>query len=571
MFEIPSSLTEAAAALRAGDLTSVMLTEACLERATTYDGALGAYLARFDESALAAAQVADDELARGADRGPLHGLPVGVKDVIAAKEGDTTAQSQVLDRGWGRGKDASAVARLREAGAVITGKLTTLEFAAGLPDPDKPYPIPRNPWDQARYPGGSSAGAGVAVASGMVLAGLGTDTGGSLRLPAAFCGVSGLKPTYGLVPKAGCVPLAYSLDHVGPICRSARDCAAVLGAIAGYDPTDPTCVDRPPERYLDALSDELRGLRIGVDTDLHHAAVADPALEECFDNAITQLTALGATISRVSLPHYDLAVNAHALTMAAEALAYHSEDLRSRWDDYSRAFRLFAAQGALSSSADYVQAQRTRRVVQGEVDNLFGEVDALIMPTVSTVCPRYDDLLNAQDPTNPLRGTALTSYWDVLGNPVLAVPIGFSSESLPLSMQIAAQTFRDATVLRVGHAFQTATNWHTHVPPLARDEQTTRPNAEFRLHLQQQGTSLDEGPNNVTEVTRSARHQADHVVDEVRMLLGLASLPASERELAILAARREQQNRHFDQLRAPSEARYAEPALLFSCHTRLLA
>jgi aspartyl-tRNA(Asn)/glutamyl-tRNA(Gln) amidotransferase subunit A len=566
---VPLSVTEAAEALRAGDLTSLLLTEACLERTDTYDGALGAYLARFDETALVAAQAADEDLARGADRGPLHGLPIGVKDVLAAKEGDTTAQSQVLDREWGRGRDASVVARLRNAGAVITGKLTTLEFAAGLPDPDKPYPIPRNPWNPDCYPGGSSAGAGVAVASGMVLAGIGTDTGGSLRLPAAFCGVSGLKPTYGLVPKTGSVPLAYSLDHVGPICRSASDCAAVLGAITGYDRVDPTCVDRPVENYLCALSDDLHGLRIGVDSDLHHAALTDPALAECFDNAVVQLTLLGATISRVSLPYYDQAVAAHTVTMTAEALAYHREDLRTRWGDYSRAFRLVAAQGALSSAADYVQAQRVRRVVQGAVDDLFREVDAVIGPTVAIASPRYDDLLAARDQTDPLRGAVFTSYWDVVGNPVLAVPMGISAAGLPLSLQIAGRAFEEATVLQIGHAFQQATRWHTSVPPLLADEDGRAPGAKPRLALPANSTFAAARAAEIAQVQEYIPNLPDHVRREASMLLGFASLPASDLDLAAMAGRHERRSQLLEPLWALPEARYAEPALLFSCHTRL--
>jgi aspartyl-tRNA(Asn)/glutamyl-tRNA(Gln) amidotransferase subunit A len=210
MSEIPLSITEAAAKLRDGSLTSVELTSAVLARADAYDGEVGSYLARFDEQALAAAATADSDLAKGVDRGPLQGIPLGVKDIIAAADGPTTANSLVLDPAWGAGKDAPVVSRLKSAGAVITGKLTTMEFAIGSPDPTKPFPLPRNPWDTKTWPGGSSSGTGSGVAAGFILGGLGTDTGGSIRIPAAFCGVSGLMPTFGRVPKSGCTPLGYS-------------------------------------------------------------------------------------------------------------------------------------------------------------------------------------------------------------------------------------------------------------------------------------------------------------------------------------------------------------------------
>ena len=228
MQSIPLTVQDAAKQLRTGELTSVELTKLVIARAEEFDAQVGTYLARFDDHALASAAQADDELAQGLDRGPLHGIPVGVKDILAALEGPTTAQSLILDPAWGEGKDAPIVKRLRKAGAVITGKTTTMEFACGMPDPTKPFPIPRNPWDLETWPGGSSSGTGSGIAAGMFLAGIGTDTGGSIRIPAAFCGVSGLMPTFGRVPKSGCTPLGYSLDHVGPLARSAWDCAAML-------------------------------------------------------------------------------------------------------------------------------------------------------------------------------------------------------------------------------------------------------------------------------------------------------------------------------------------------------
>lgn len=227
----PGDLSTIAADLREGTVTSAALVEAALAGAEALDGQLGLFLARFDNAARTAAHERDEELAGGHDRGPLHGVPIVVKDIIATIEGPTTAQSRVLDAGWGAGIDAAVVSRLRAAGAVILGKTTTMEFAIGYPDPAKGFPVPRNPWDPERWTGGSSSGTAAAVAAGVAPAGLGTDTGGSVRLPAAYCGITGFKATYGAVPKSGVVPLGYSVDHVGPMARSVEDCAALLDVL----------------------------------------------------------------------------------------------------------------------------------------------------------------------------------------------------------------------------------------------------------------------------------------------------------------------------------------------------
>jgi aspartyl-tRNA(Asn)/glutamyl-tRNA(Gln) amidotransferase subunit A len=259
---------------------------------------------------------------------------LGVKDILAMAEGPTTAQSLILDRSWGAGKDAPTVARVKAAGAVITGKTTTMEFACGIPDATKPFPIPRNPWNLDTWAGGSSSGTGSGVAAGRFLAGLGTDTAGSIRIPAAFCGVSGLMPTFGRVPKSGCVPLGYSLDHVGPMARSARDCAAVLEVLAGLHESDPDCVDAPftaPE-----FTGDLSGMRIGVVREHHFPEHSDPALGNTFDAAIAVLTEQGATVVEVTLPYWQEMITADVITMCCEALAYHRTDLTGRWQDDAR-------------------------------------------------------------------------------------------------------------------------------------------------------------------------------------------------------------------------------------------
>jgi aspartyl-tRNA(Asn)/glutamyl-tRNA(Gln) amidotransferase subunit A len=464
MSSLPLTLTDAAAALRSGSVTSVELTEAAIDRAVKLDGQLGVDLARFAEYALARAATADAELAAGTDRGALHGIPFGVKDILAMAEGPTTAQSLILDPQWGKGKDAPVVARLKRAGAVITGKTTTMEFAIGMPDPDKPFPVPRNPWDTGTWPGGSSSGSGAGVAAGLFYSAIGTDTGGSIRIPAGYCGVSGLMPTFGRVPKSGCVPLGYSLDHIGPLARSAADCAAVLAAIAGHDPSDPDCVDAP---FTAGSYQDLSGMRIGVVTDDHLSDEADPALRPAFEAAVAVLAGQGAEVFETRLPLWSEVSTANMVTMLSEALAYHRQDLSHRWGDYFSATRGLVAQGALLSGADYVQAQRVRRVAQQALGDLFRRADLIVCPTLKTGAPSYESLTeNGKPAIGKLTRLVNTGYWDAVGNPVLAVPIGFTGSEKPLSMQIAAAPFGEAAALRAGQVYQEHTGWHLRQPAM---------------------------------------------------------------------------------------------------------
>ncbi|MFD9885575.1 amidase [Streptomyces alboflavus] len=454
----PLTLSETALALRAGTVTSVGLTEAAIAAAALHDGALGVYLARFDERARAAALRADEELARGLDRGPLHGIPFGVKDTIAVADGPTTAQSLVHDRAWWTGRDAPVVARLRAAGAVITGKTTAMEFGCGLPEQDEPFPFPRNPWRPDLWAGGSSSGSASGVAAGFFAAALGGDTGGSIRMPAAFCGVSGLLPTFGRVPGDGCVPLGYSLDRVGPLARGARDCAAVLSVIAGGGLEVPFAEP--------SFGGDLAGLRVGVARAHHFPADGDPALPGVFDAAVSVLTGLGADAVEVRLPYWRELITTVFVTAAAEGLAHHRAELSRRWDDYGVAARGFLAAGALVSGADYVQAQRVRAVAQRAVDALFADVDVIVCPTASVGAPPFDALADAaghQDHAGVF-GKVHTPYWNGLANPVLAVPMGVTGAGLPLSLQIAGPVADEATVLRVGDAYQERTDWHRRAP-----------------------------------------------------------------------------------------------------------
>jgi aspartyl-tRNA(Asn)/glutamyl-tRNA(Gln) amidotransferase subunit A len=301
----------------------------------------------------------------------------------------------------------------------------------------------------------------------MFLAGIGTDTGGSIRIPAIFCGVSGLMPTFGRTPNAGCAPLGYSLDHIGPLARSARDCALMLSTYMGPDPRDPYAVDRPAPDLLARADGSLEGLTIGVERVSHLGVVEgeDPAVAPAFEAAVAALEALGATVVEVQLPYVAETAAAAMVTCAAESLAYHLPDLRTRASDYARSNRSMYALGALFSGADYVQAQRMRRVTQRALAGVFERVDAIVMPAASVTAPSYDTLLSS-DVMNVLNGVH-TMYWDAVGNPALVVPMGFSEAGMPLSLQVAARPFEEDVLVRIGDAYQGATDWHLRVPPLA--------------------------------------------------------------------------------------------------------
>jgi aspartyl-tRNA(Asn)/glutamyl-tRNA(Gln) amidotransferase subunit A len=384
---------------------------------------------------------------------------VAVKDIITTEEGPTTAQSVVHDRSWGGGRDAPVVARLREAGAVVMGKTSTMEFAIGLPDPSKPFPIPRNPWDPATWPGGSSSGTGGGLAAGLFLGGLGTDTGGSIRIPASFCGITGLKPTFGRVPKTGCVPLGYSFDTIGPMARTVHDCAVMLAVIAGPDGNDPCAVDVPAGDYVAGLGEPVAGLRIGAARPHKDGDDIDPALAASFDGALEAMAAAGAEVVEVEIPYYRELTDATLLASGAEAFAYHRANLGKRWADYGAGTRAYIAVGALHTAADYVAAQRVRRIGQRAVAGLLERIDVVAMPTTAIAAPELANL----DPSR-LLGAIYTPVWNGVGLPTLALPMGFNAAGLPLGMQLSGRPWDEATVLRLGAAYQAGTDWHLATP-----------------------------------------------------------------------------------------------------------
>jgi aspartyl-tRNA(Asn)/glutamyl-tRNA(Gln) amidotransferase subunit A len=453
--QLPLTISAAAEKLRDGSLTSVALTQAVLARADKLDPQLGTYITRTDEAALAAAARADEELAQGKDRGVLHGIPLGIKDIIAVDGTTTTAQSLILRPEFSEQGDAVVVARLKAAGAVITGKVTTMEYAIGMPDPTKGFPTPRNPFDTERWPGGSSSGTGSGVAAGLFLGGLGTDTGGSVRLPSGWCGISGMKQTFGRVPKSGCVPLGYSYDNIGPMTRSARDAAAMLSVMAGHDESDACSVDRPVDQYDSGLTGSVEGLRIGVDMSFLSWPSCDPDVAELYVAAVGDLRRLGGQVTEITLPYWSELSTATMIGLQAEAFAYHRDDLQRRWTDYGRGTRAALGAAMFATAADYVQAQRVRRAGVRAVAELLERYDLLVTPTTLVPAPKVDEL-----EFNSLIGSILTPYWNAVGLPTMSVPMGLTSAGLPVGFQITAAAFQEALVFRAADAFQQVTDHH---------------------------------------------------------------------------------------------------------------
>jgi aspartyl-tRNA(Asn)/glutamyl-tRNA(Gln) amidotransferase subunit A len=461
------TIAEAARLIERKELSPVELTNALIRRAEAFDPQINAYLLLTAERALDQAKSAEREIMAGAYRGPMHGIPFGLKDIYATAGIRTTGHSRIcLDTV--PSADATTVSKLYAAGAVLTGKLATHEFAHGGPSFDLPWPPARNPWNREHFTGGSSSGSAAAVAAGFVPAALGSDTGGSIRGPAALCGIVGLKPTYGLVSRHGVYANSYSFDHAGPMTWTVEDCAIVLQAIAGHDPNDPASATRAVPNYRAALTGDIKGLRIGVARHLHEddcpvITEVRTALEEAF----AVLRSLGATLGEARLrpaqDYYDVKI-----TIAeSELLAVHEHALRTRLGDFGEDFLGRVVPAVLISSRDYIQAQRDRRRMLAEIAPVCADFDLLVTATAGAPAPR----LGMWRTIEFWRRPSLTTPFNVTAGPALAQCIGFSESGLPLSMQIVGRPFDDATVLRVAHAYEQATPWRGRRPQLDPDAQ----------------------------------------------------------------------------------------------------
>lgn len=453
------TLTTIAAEIRKGNVSPVDVTRHILAQIERHDGTLHSYTTVLGEQALAQARAAEAEIQRGDYRGPLHGVPIAVKDLCFTAGIRTTCGSALRDD-WRPEIDATVVRKLKDAGAILIGKVHMTEFAFRWHRPDQPIPV--NPWGADRWSGVSSSGSGVAVAAGLCYGALGTDTGGSIRFPAACNGVTGLKPTYGRVSRYGVFPLAQTLDNVGPLTRSVADAAVMLQAIAGADPHDPTAHGGAVPDYAAALSDDVRGLRLGVDEAFMTAQV-DAAVSQAVLAAVDVLRGLGAQIVPVTVPPVEQPITNWITICSSEALAAHQATYPTRADEYGP-FRQLLEQGAQTSGLAYAQAQIGRERFAAEFQQIFDKADVLVCPTMPMAAP----VIGADGlPTVASSVRSRFTYpFNFSRNPTLSVPCGFDAAGIPLSLQLVGRHFDEATLCRLGHAYQVATDWHRRTPPL---------------------------------------------------------------------------------------------------------
>src|SRR3984893_5474990 len=464
---IDISISEAAELLRRKKISPVDLATACLDRVELLNPVLNAFITVTHEGAMAQARVAEDEIQHGKWRGPLHGIPIGLKDLIDTAGGRTTCGSALFADGF-QSEDAFVVQRLKRAGAVLLGKQNLQEFAYGGTCVSSHYGPVHNPWNAKHIAGGSSGGSAAAVAAGMCFGAIGSDTGGSIREPAAFCGIVGLKPTYGRVSTRGVFPLSWSLDHVGPLCRSVRDAALMLEAIAGYDVLDATCVDWPPEQYaqyakaLSSKTDFRIGVRIGVARQPFFADL-DRDIELAINEAIEvirKMSHVSSQVIEVLLPSVPTGVQAPEVYVVHKDYYANSPELYRPW------MRERLAQAATADTLAYVTDRFALERVRRTVNDVFAEVDLLITPTTPVPPITIEEASNMSP--NPAGEVWLrnTRPFNAYGLPTISIPTGFTSAGLPIGLQIAGPRFGEGRVFRFAHAFEQATDWHKRAPTL---------------------------------------------------------------------------------------------------------
>jgi aspartyl-tRNA(Asn)/glutamyl-tRNA(Gln) amidotransferase subunit A len=456
------TIAEAARQIAAKELSPVELTRACLDRVHALDNRLHAFIHLTEERALAEARAAEAAIMAGGPKGPLHGIPIGLKDIVDTKGIPTTCQSKLLQDNV-PDSDATCAEKLAAAGTVLLGKLTTHEFADGGPSFDLPAPPARNPWNTDHFTAGSSSGTGAAVASGMILCGIGTDTGGSIRGPAALCGIAGLKPTYGLVSRAGVAPAAFSLDHIGPMAWTAEDCAIMLQAIVGHDPRDPASANRPIPEYRAALGSGIKGMKIGV---IHHFHEVDhkvgAATQHGITAAIAKFRELGAEIREVQLsPLPDWHACGSLISIVERATAYE-EWSRTRLQDFGERMRTRLMLGAFVSGVDYLQAVRRRRELRAELKTAMADLDVVLTAVFPNEAPKIDALPKWDVFQQP----SFMMPFNVAGYPAMSVCSGFGAGGLPVAMQLVGKPFQETTVLHIAHAFEKATPFRDRRPPM---------------------------------------------------------------------------------------------------------
>lgn len=514
--ELPFKTIAALAALmRTREVSPVEVTEAFLRRIESLDNQLDAFITVTAELARRQARAAETEIVGGNYRGPLHGIPFGLKDIYDTQGILTSAHSKICIDNVPR-EDATATRKLYEAGAVLLGKLATHEFAHGGPSLDLPWPPARNPWNLQHVTGGSSSGPGAAVAASLVAGALGTDTGGSIRTPACFCGIAGLKPTYGLVSRAGVIPNSFTLDHCGPMAWTVEDCAILLQAIAGYDERDSASADRPVPDYRAALIGDVRGLRIGV---LRHYWEEDlkvnDELVRATEAAIAVYERFGARIEVARMRPLQDYYDVKTVISLSELFSVHHEALRSRPGDFGEDF---LGRGGLPAclfqAADYVHAQRERRRMLEEMLPLYEQFD-ILLSVGSGPAPRFDQHRTLGFWTQP----TTFSPFSVTGAPALIVCCGYSASGLPMGLQLAGRPFDEETVLRAGHAYEQASEWRARRPVLVPGRE--KPS----VSLGAARASSDGVPASALETARSCAAQAGLTLTESQFVQLAAASP----------------------------------------------
>jgi aspartyl-tRNA(Asn)/glutamyl-tRNA(Gln) amidotransferase subunit A len=453
-------IAELASLIRNRTVSPVAVTEAHLERIAKLDARIHSFITVTADRARAAAQAAEAEIAGGTYRGPFHGIPYALKDIVDAAGVPTSAHSRLMPESPAA-SDAFVTQRLEAAGGILLGKLATFEFALGGPSWDLPWPPALNPWNTDFLPGGSSSGSGAAVAARFVPAAIGTDTGGSVRWPAAVCGIVGLKPTYGLLSRRGVQPNTFSIDHCGPLTRTVRDCAIMLQVCAGHDPLDPGSGDAPIPDYQAALTGDISGLRIGWLRGFY-AGEATEEVTAAVDAAVCQLRDLGADVVEIDLGDLGDYCDCKTIISMGELFAIHKPDLQSRPEQFGAKLRQRVIGGAFIRGEDYVQAQRWRTDLARRILANFATCDALVtagwLTTADSAVPGSPDMFRSW--------RNVTMPFSVAGIPAMTLPCGFGMHGLPISLQIAAKPFAEATVLCIGDAYQRATDWHLGAPNL---------------------------------------------------------------------------------------------------------
>lgn len=467
MIPLNLDITTASSMIERKELSPIELVETCLSRIEEHEGT-NAFISINVEEARGVAAATEQLIVAGYRIGPLHGIPIALKDNIGIAQQHTTAGSAVLD-GHKPINDATVVKRLRAAGAIIIGKTNMHEFAWGGTSANPHYGSVQNPWDRTRMPGGSSGGSGVAVANGSCIGALGTDTGGSVRLPSSFNGITGLRPTFGRVSNYGVVPLAWSMDTVGPMARSAEDCALMLGVLAGHDSADASSSSTVTDDYAGSVRNpKVHGLRIGL-IDGYSLVNIQPAVEAAITAALDTFTEHGAILENVQIPDIEGNISAQLTVEAAEPSAYHQRNLRERPEDYGDDVRLLLQAGELLPSVHYLQAQRYRALLRSQLLSALESVDIIVCPTtpftatalgattVEITEGRQEDMLSAI-----MQFTGLPS---LTGMPALSVPCGFDDNGLPIGLQLIGRPFAESTLLRTAAAFQRYTHFHRQTPP----------------------------------------------------------------------------------------------------------